>query len=111
MRYLLLICFDQSVATNPPPGLTAESRSWVEQLRVRGVHKLGGPLQPVSAATTVRSREDQVLLGGAPLAQTTEQIAGFDVIECADIEEAIEIASLHPVAKVGTIEVRPMQLE
>ncbi len=111
MRYLLLICFDESVAADPPPGLTEQSRSWVEQLRARGIHKVGGPLQPVNAATTVRSREDRVLLGGAPFAQTTEQIAGFDVIECADLDEAVAIASVHPVAKVGTIEVRPMQPE
>jgi hypothetical protein len=50
-------------------------------------------------------------LGDGPFAQTTEQIAGFDVIECADLDEAVAIASLHPVAKVGTIEVRPMQQE
>jgi hypothetical protein len=68
------------------------------------------PRQPVSAAT-VRSREDRILLGDGPFAQTTEQIAGFDVIECADLDEAVAIASLHPVAKVGTIEVRPMQQE
>jgi hypothetical protein len=72
---------------------------------------VGGPLQPVSAATTVRSREGRVLLGDGPFAQTTEQIAGFDVIECADLNEAVAIASGHPVAKVGTIEVRPMQQE
>jgi hypothetical protein len=111
MRYLLLICFDKSVAANPPPGLTEQSRSWVEQLQARGIHKVGGPLEPVSAATTVRSREDRVLLGDGPFAQTTEQIAGFDVIESANLDEAVAIASLHPVAKVGTIEVRPTQRE
>jgi hypothetical protein len=58
----------------------------------------------------VDASEDD-LRGPAPFAQTTEQIAGFDVIECADLDEAVAIASVHPVAKVGTVEVRPMQLE
>ena len=43
-----------------------------------------------------------------PFAETKEQVAGYDVIECADLDEAIEIASKHPVAGIGTVEVRPL---
>ena len=48
-----------------------------------------------------------MLVSDGPFAETKEQIAGYDVIECADLDEAIEIASKHPVARIGTIEIRP----
>jgi hypothetical protein len=56
----------------------------------------------------VRVREDEVLLTDGPFAETKDQIGGFTMIECADLDEAIEVASMHPVAKLGMIEVRPV---
>jgi hypothetical protein len=53
-------------------------------------------------------REDEVLLSDGPFAETKEQMAGYDLIECADLDEAIEVASKHPMAKLGSIEVRPV---
>jgi hypothetical protein len=61
----------------------------------------------VSDATTVRVRDAEVLLSDGPFAESKEQIAGFDIIECADLDEAIEVAAKHPVAAFGSIEVRP----
>jgi hypothetical protein len=55
----------------------------------------------------VRVRESEVLLADGPFAETKEQVAGFDIIECADLDQALEVAAKHPVAKFGTIEVRP----
>jgi hypothetical protein len=52
-----------------------------------------------------------VLVSDGPFAETKEQIAGFDVLECADLDEAIEVASRHPVARIGTVEVRPFWQE
>jgi len=71
----------------------------------------GSRLSPVSDATTVRVRGGEVLLGDGPFAETKEQIAGFDVIECADLDEAIEVASKHPVARFGAVELRPFWLD
>jgi hypothetical protein len=66
-------------------------------------------LEPVCDARTVRLRASEVLVTDGPFAETKEQIGGYDVIECADLDEAITIASRHPVARIGTIEVRPLQ--
>ena len=54
-------------------------------------------------------RDREVLVSDGPFAETKEQIAGYDVIECADLDEAIEIAAKHPTAWLGMIEVRPIQ--
>jgi hypothetical protein len=61
----------------------------------------------VSDGTTVRVRDKEVLIADGPFAETKEQIAGYDILECADLDEAIEVASKHPVAPFGVIEVRP----
>ncbi len=73
----------------------------------RGVRIEGNRLALTTDATTVRVREGDVLVSDGPFAETKEQIGGYDVIECADLDQAIEVASKHPVAKFGTIEVRP----
>ena len=73
----------------------------------RGVRIEGNRLALTTDATTVRVREGDVLVSDGPVAETKEQIGGYDVIECADLDEAIEVAAKHPVAKFGTIEVRP----
>jgi hypothetical protein len=65
-------------------------------------------LRPSSDATTVRMRDDEVLLSDGPFAESKEQMGGYDLIECADLDEAIDVASKHPVAKFGVIEVRPL---
>ncbi len=73
----------------------------------RSVRLQGHQLRPVSDASTVRVRDGEVLVADGPFAETREQIAGFDIIEAADLDEAIEVASKHPVASYGTVEVRP----
>jgi hypothetical protein len=104
VRYMLLICVDESVEVSAEE-TTAEP--WVAEMDGRGVRRDGSRLRPVSDATTVRMREGEVLLSDGPFAETKEQIAGFDVIECKDLDEAIEVASKHPVARFGSVEVRP----
>src|SRR5215210_8679843 len=72
--------------------------------RAAGRHRL----RPASDATTVRVRGEEVLLSDGPFAETREQMGGYDLIECENLDDAIEIASRHPVAKSGAIEVRPL---
>lgn len=109
MKYLLIHCVDE--ATEPSGEQGAEiDRSlaiWIEEMDDRGVLRHGDRLRPVSDATTVRARAGEVLVADGPFAETKEQIGGYDVIECADLEEAIEVASKHPTARLGTIEIRP----
>jgi hypothetical protein len=104
VRYMLLICADESVEVSPEE---RSAVSWLEDVQRRGVRRDGSRLRPVSDATTVRLQDGEVVLSDGPFAETKEQIAGFDVIECEDLDEAIEVAAKHPVARYGSIEVRP----
>ena len=103
MKYMLLICVDPAIA---PTAGEPTIEQWLDE--VAGKRLDGSALRPVRDATTVRTRGDEVLLSDGPFAETREHIAGYDVIECADLDEAIEVASKHPTAAFGTIEVRPV---
>jgi hypothetical protein len=113
MQYLLLICRDENIELTPEQqaeiGPTMDA--WLKDVDGRGVRLLGNQLRLVSDATTVRMRGGDVLVADGPFAETKEQIAGFDIIECADLDEAIDVASRHPVARFGSIEVRPFWTE
>jgi len=113
MRYLLLICADETAQLSPgeSAAMGSATGSWVAEMDGRGVRLQGDQLQPVSEAATVQVRGGEVLVSDGPFAETKEQIAGFDVLECADLDEAIEVASRHPVARIGTVEVRPFWQE
>ena len=105
MRYLLLACSEESLEANSEEVLPT---TWVREMDGRGVRQLGSRLRPVSDATTVRVRSGELLVSDGPFAETKEQIGGFDLLECRDLDEAIEVASRHPAAKSGTIELRPL---
>lgn len=109
MKYMLFVCADPDVKLTPEEQVEARNgtESWVTEMDGRGVRLQGDRLRPISDATTVRLRKKEVLIADGPFAETKEQIAGYDIIECADLDEAIEVASKHPVAKFGVIEVRP----
>ena len=104
MKYLLMICGDESAAAHANDGCDG----WSEEMERRGVVEGGAGLWPPSEATTVRVRNDELLLTDGPFAETKEQIGGFVLINCADLDEAIEIAAKHPAAGYGTIEIRPV---
>ncbi len=108
MHYMLLICTEGSITPNPKVDLATAIDAWVEEMDDRGVRQSGGPLRPTSDATTVRLRDGEVVLADGPFAKTKEQITGYDLIECSDLDEAIEVASKHPMAAVGMIEVRAL---
>ena len=113
MKYMLLICVGEDVQLTPEEGAEMEraTLAWVDEMDGRGVRLQGAPLQPVSDATTVRVRQDEVLISDGPFAETKEQIGGFDILECTDLDQAIEVAAKHPVARIGTIEVRPFWVD
>jgi hypothetical protein len=101
---MLMICGDETAAEHAEDGCGG----WSEEMIERGVLRGGAGLRPPGDATTLRVRDDQVLLSDGPFAETKEQIGGFCMIECADLDEAIEIAAKHPAATYGTIEIRPL---
>lgn len=101
---MLLICGDESAAEHAQDGCGG----WTEEMLARGVIRGGAGLRPPTEATTVRVRDERVLLSDGPFAESREQVGGFCLIECADLDEAIEIAAKHPAAGYGTIEIRPL---
>jgi hypothetical protein len=109
MKYMLMICLDEGAALPAEQQAAVEQAtfSWVEEMTRRGVRLQGDRLRPVSDATTVRLRGRELVVTDGPFAETKEQIAGYDILECADLDAAIEVASKHPVATYGTIEIRP----
>ena len=108
MKYLMFVCVDEELATpEATRNMGRDAEAWVEEMDGRGVRLQGNRLQELSTATTVRVRGGEVVLADGPFAETKELIAGFDIIDCADLDEAIEVAGKHPVARIGAIEVRP----
>jgi hypothetical protein len=108
MKYLMFVCVDHDLATpEATQAIGARAMAWVEEMDGRGVRVQGNRLQEVTTATTVRVRGGEVVLADGPFAETKELIAGFDILECADLDEAIEVAGKHPVARIGSLEVRP----
>jgi len=80
-----------------------------DELRLGGYRLAAEALQPVQTATTVRIRHGRLSLTDGPFAETKEQLAGFYLIEARDLNEAIQVASKIPPARVGSIEVRPVR--
>ena len=107
MKYMLIHAIDPA-AEHSADAIPAFG-TWLAEMAARGVTLHGGRLRSVDDATTVQVRDREVLVSDGPFAETKEQIAGYDVIECADLDEAIEVAAKHPTAWLGTIEVRPIQ--
>jgi hypothetical protein len=112
MRYLLLICTDENAigAMSPEEGsaMLGEYAAWADEMGRRGALQGGERLRPTTDATTVQVRDGQVLTADGPFAETKEQVGGYFVVDCKDLDEAIEIASKVPGARHGTIEVRPI---
>jgi hypothetical protein len=116
MKYLLLVCMERPPETpleteeevaSRQAGEDDGIRTWFAEIDKRGSRLIGSQVSRPADAATVRVREGDVLVSDGPFAETKEWMAGFDVIECASMAEAIEIAALHPVAGFGMIEVRP----
>lgn len=79
-----------------------------ERAQAAGVMGAGNALQPVSTATSVQIREGKKVITDGPFAETKEQLGGYYLLECKNLDEAVEWASQIPTARYGTIEVRPV---
>jgi hypothetical protein len=105
MKYMMFVCTDTAPDTDTANEPDIEQ--WVAENDTRGRRLDGNVLAPIAAATTVRVRNGELLLSDGPFAETKEVIVGYDLLECADLDEAIEVARTHPMARAGRIEVRP----
>jgi len=103
MKYMMFVGVD-------PDGEELEEdnvEAWVADLDRSGKRLIGDRLRPAEDATTVRVRKGELLVTDGPFTESKDWIAGFDVLECDDLDEAIEIASAHPMARAGRLELRP----
>lgn len=113
MKYMMLVCVDEAIELSAEESarVSPEAQAWVKEMEGRGVRLQGQELAPVQDATTIRVRGGEVVIADGPFAETKEQIAGFDILQCADLDEAMEVAAKHPVARFGTLELRPFAEE
>jgi hypothetical protein len=109
MRFMLIHRLAEDVELTPAQEARhdADQAAWDTEMDARGIMLSGGRLRPDSDATTVRVRSGEVLVSDGPFAETKEQVAGYTVLECADMAEAVEVAAGHPTARIGTFELRP----
>jgi hypothetical protein len=112
MRYLLLIALDESASSRTPEEdgqeMLPEYAAFMKDMAERGVLLGGERLRLTSDATTVRVRDGETLTTDGPFAETKEQLAGYFLIDCKNLDEAIDVAAHIPGAKDGSIEVRPI---
>ncbi|MFI5254591.1 MAG: YciI family protein [Candidatus Limnocylindrales bacterium] len=112
MRYLALIYTTEvDPATIPPEALAAQNAAYAVFTRAaqeRGAMLAGEALEPTSSATTVRVRDGRTLVSDGPFAETKEALGGFYLLECPDLDAAIELAARIPGAAYGSIEIRPI---
>src|SRR3954451_7274443 len=106
MKYMLIHAVDESRLEDLPPEVETELTAWAEEMVRRGIELDGARLFPTSDATTVRVPDGDVQVTDGPFAETKEQIAGYDVLDCPDLDTAIAVAAAHPTLSVGAIEVR-----
>lgn len=109
MKYVLLMCDDESGSpSNEDLDADPVHQAWLSDLERRDARLFGARLRPVAEATTVRRRKGETLVSDGPFVETKDVVGGFVVLECADLDEAITIASGHPYAQRGGVEIRPV---
>ncbi|HVF24095.1 MAG TPA: YciI family protein [Pyrinomonadaceae bacterium] len=109
MKYMLLVYLDEnSLSEAEREHCYVESAGLARELSAQGKYLSAGPLHPVATATSVRVRDGKRLVTDGPFAETREQLGGYYLIDARDLDEAMKIAERIPVAKHGTIEIRPV---
>jgi hypothetical protein len=113
MRYLCLLVGEPGIE-GPAPGtpefmqMLSDYQAATQAMADAGVLIDSGPLQPPAAATTLRVRDGEQLVTDGPFAELKEQIGGYYVLDCADLDEALRAAATIPAARYGAIEIRPL---
>ena len=112
MKYVCLVYIEEkkldALSKSELDTLIDESVAYDEALRKSGHYLVSDALQPVQTATTVRIRNGKVSITDGPFAETNEQLGGFILIDARDLNEAIQVASKIPPARLGSVEVRPV---
>ncbi|MCC6612773.1 MAG: YciI family protein [Anaerolineae bacterium] len=114
MQYMFLIYTDPQVAAAAPEAemnaTMAAYFAFDSEVRQKGIHVSGEGLHPPSAATTVRQEGGKLVTTDGPFAETKEFLGGYYILDCKDLDEAVEWAGKIPGVKYGSIEVRPVMV-
>ncbi|MBC3766251.1 YciI family protein [Neptunicella marina] len=112
MKYMFLIYENEAKFASLPEheqhALFGEYMGFTEEMQAKGVLIAGDPLKEVATATTVRVKDGQMLSTDGPFAETREQLGGYYILECQNLDEAMSYAAQIPAAKTGSIEIRPI---
>ena len=112
MKCLLLMYADESIGSDwSKEELQAAAKTWAEfrrEMSASGVLISSSGVAPDTSATTVRVRNDKTMITDGPFAETHEQLGGYFLVDCKDLDEAIRWAEKIPTAKYGSIEIRPL---
>jgi hypothetical protein len=109
VRYMLLIYTDEKLLTEPErDACYEESTQLAHEMHTKGQFLGAGPLQPTATAASVRVRDGKRLVTDGPFAETREQLGGYFIVDAKDRDEAIALAARIPMARRGTVEVRPL---
>jgi hypothetical protein len=112
MQYLLLIYDNEKAFSSFPKDrvdkIMAGYNEFTQSIVKSGHFRAGSQLYPTSAATTLRERDGKVVMSDGPFAETKEQLGGYYLVECKDLDEALGIAKRIPSVRSGSIEVRPL---
>jgi hypothetical protein len=116
MQYLLMCCIEEERWNDIPQtqrvAVMREYGEWVQTHTTSGHYRGGAKLRSSSCATTVRETNGKAVMTDGPFAETKEQLGGYHVLECGDLDEALSIARRIPTLKVGgAIEVRPIEAQ
>jgi hypothetical protein len=111
VKFMLFTYRDPNVQLTPEQRATVPAAvgAWGDEMDARGVRLAGHVLAPLPATRTIRVREGDLSVDDGPVSEQTLQIAGFNLLECADLDEAIEVASKNPGASFGVLELRPIE--
>jgi hypothetical protein len=113
MQYMLMCCFDEGLWAKMPEAqkdqVMQEYNKFIQGIVKSGHYRAGAKLQPTSTSTTVRTQHGKLITTDGPFAETKEQLGGYHLVECQDLDEAIAIAARIPTIRVGgSVEVRPV---
>ena len=109
MQYAILI-YDSETEANPAQQDLELWGAFTQEVSENGLMRAGEALQPTATATTVRIRDGRTVTTDGPCAETKEQLGGFYILDCKDLDEAIEYAVKIPIAPWGSVEVRPVMV-
>jgi hypothetical protein len=110
MRVMMFVRRDPAIEMLPEDQaeMPDQVSAWVEEMAQRGIRLHGAVFEPADLARTVRLRDGKSQVTSGPVSTDAEHVSGYNLLECTDLDQAIDVAARHPIARFGSIELRPL---